>query len=93
MNVRDDAVTLCTIDMLPASRFESCARNNVGRSAVGRISLASNSVSVVELMVSRILESTAVSRSPLPAATIRFVFDKSTGSCASPLSASAKPDA
>ncbi len=31
MKVRDEPVTPCTIEMLPASRFESCARNSVGR--------------------------------------------------------------
>ena len=31
MKVRDEPVTPCTIEMLPASRLESCARNSVGR--------------------------------------------------------------
>ena len=31
MKVREEPVTPCTIEMLPASRFESCARNSVGR--------------------------------------------------------------
>ena len=31
MNVRDEPVTPWTIEMLPASRLESCARNSVGR--------------------------------------------------------------
>ena len=31
MKVREDPVTPCTIEILPASRLESCARNKVGR--------------------------------------------------------------
>ena len=31
MKVREEPVTPCTIEMLPASRLESCARNSVGR--------------------------------------------------------------
>ena len=31
MKVRDEPTTPCTSEMLPASRFGSCARNSVGR--------------------------------------------------------------
>ena len=31
MKVREEPVTPCTMEILPASRLESCARNNVGR--------------------------------------------------------------
>ncbi len=31
MKVREEPVTPCTMEMLPASRLESCARNSVGR--------------------------------------------------------------
>src|ERR1700749_1391266 len=39
MKVRDDPVTPCTIAILPASRFESWARNSVGRKSFIRRSL------------------------------------------------------
>ena len=35
MKVRDEPVTPCTMEMLPASRLESCARNRVGRRSLG----------------------------------------------------------
>ena len=31
MKVREEPVTPCTIEMLPASRLDDCARNSVGR--------------------------------------------------------------
>ena len=39
MNVRDEPVTLWTIEMLPATRFGSCARKSVGRRSLERRSL------------------------------------------------------
>ena len=39
MKVREAPVTPCTIEMLPASRFESCARKSVGRRSPIRRSL------------------------------------------------------
>src|SRR5215468_2416552 len=39
MKVREEPVTPCTIEMLPARRLESCARNRVGRRPVISCSL------------------------------------------------------
>ena len=46
MKVREEPVTLWTIEMLPASRFDSWARNSVGRSSVVSFSLSSTSGSL-----------------------------------------------
>ena len=46
MKVREEPVTLWTIEMLPAGRFESCARNRVGRSSVVSFSFSSTSRSL-----------------------------------------------
>ena len=40
MKVRDEPVTLWTMEILPASRLESCARNSVGLSSVVSFSLS-----------------------------------------------------
>ena len=39
IKVREEPTTPCTIEMLPASRLESCARNRVGRRPLIRCSL------------------------------------------------------
>ncbi len=70
MNVREEPVTPCTIEMLPATRFESCARNNVGRRSFISRSLRKASGRSLLRNPDRIIASTAASRSPPPAATI-----------------------
>src|SRR4029453_14045793 len=42
MNVREAPVTPCTIEILPARRFESWARNSVGRRSLIRPALQKN---------------------------------------------------
>ena len=43
MKVRDEPITPCTIEMLPASRLDSCARNNVGRRSASKCSFRNRS--------------------------------------------------
>ena len=73
MKVRDEPMTPCTMEMLPASRFDSCARNSVGRRSLISRSLRNASGSAPWRCRSRIAQSTAMSRSPPPAATIMSV--------------------
>ncbi len=93
MKVRDMPVTPCTIEMLPAMRFDNCARNNVGRR-----SLISRSLRKVPLFsaLRRPLStaaSTASSRSPPPAATIMSMRPSSSALPLAPALSSARPAA
>ena len=38
MKVREEPMTPCTMEILPASRLDSCARNNVGRRSPSKCS-------------------------------------------------------
>jgi len=67
MKVREEPTTPWTIEMLPASRFESWARNSVGRSP--SISRAFEPATGFASTAA----STAGSRSPPPAQTIMWV--------------------
>ena len=79
MKVRDEPVTPCTIEMLPASRLESCARNSVGRrSLISRSLRKASRLLRAWRSPTRIAVSTAMSRSPPPAATIMSVRARSS---------------
>ncbi len=93
MKVRDEPVTLWTMEMLPASRLESCARKSVGRSSVVSFSLSSTSRSLRLADASRMAASTASSRSPPPAATTMSMVAQSASSPLMPASSSASPAA
>ena len=91
MKVREEPVTLWTIEMLPASRLESCARNSVGRSSVVSFSLSSTPRSVRLAEAARIDVSTASSRSPPAAATTMSMVEQSASSPFMRASSSARP--
>ena len=93
MKVRDEPVTPWTIEMLPASRFESWARNSVGlRSLIRR--LLRNAGAALPLVRSVIsAQSTARSRSPPPAATIMSVRPRISVLPLMPAESSASPAA
>ena len=76
MKVREEPVTPCTIEILPASRLESCARNRVGRRSPISRSLRKAAGLAACGMPVRIVESTARSRSPPPAATIMSMCER-----------------
>jgi hypothetical protein len=91
LKVRDDLDTPWTIDMLPASRLDSCARNRVGRR-----SFISRSLSTPDLASARavkIAASTSRSRSPPPAATIMSVRARISLLSLMPAESSASPAA
>src|SRR5438874_577877 len=69
MKVRDEPVTPCTIAMLPAKRFESCAKNSVGRRSFISRSLRKPGPELPFASRFRMLQSTLRSRSPPPDAT------------------------
>ena len=79
MNVRDEPVTPCTMEMLPASRLESWARNSVGRRSLISRSLRKAPGSSTFPRLERMVPSTAMSRSPPPAATIMSMRPSSFG--------------
>ena len=60
MKVREEPVTPCTMEMLPASRFDSCARNSVGRRSLISRSLRKASGSAPCASPVRIVPSTAI---------------------------------
>jgi hypothetical protein len=70
MKVRDEPVTPCTIEMLPASRLDSCARNKVGRRSLISRSLRNAPGRSAFGRPDKMAASTASSRSPPLAATI-----------------------
>ena len=91
MKVREEPTTPCTSEILPASRFGSCARNSVGRRSLISRSLRKAPGSSALRMPAMIAVSTAMSRSPPPAATIMSVWSSSSGLPAMPASVSARP--
>src|SRR5262249_383170 len=79
MNVREEPVTPWTMEILPASRLESCARNSVGRrSLISRSLRKASGLADLGLLV-RIAASTATSRSPPPPATTMSLPPSSAG--------------
>ena len=93
MKVRDDPVTPCTIAMLPANRFESCARNSVGRRSFISRSLRKPGAELPLTSALRMLQSTARSRSPPPAATIMSIRPRISLLPLTPAESSASPAA
>ena len=93
MKVREEPVTPCTMEMLPATRFESCARNNVGRRSFISRSLRKAAGRSVLRIPDRIMASTAASRSPPPAATIMSMPASSLALPLTPALSSASPAA
>ena len=76
MNVREEPVTPCTIEILPASKLESCARNRVGRRSLISRSFRNAAGFGACAMPLRMVESTVRSRSPPPAATIMSICER-----------------
>ena len=93
MKVRDEPVTPCTIEMLPASRLESCARNRVGRRSLISRSLTKASAFAALSTFAATLRSTCASRSPPPAATIMSMRERNSGFAFTPALSSARPAA
>ncbi len=93
MKVRDEPATPCTIEMLPASRLDSCARNRVGRKSLVSRSFSSTPGSAACGRAARRASSTARSLSPPPAATIMSIRPSRSALPFTPALSSARPAA